>query len=189
MNGLYFYGDYNSGEIWAVETDPPGAFPNVLHVDTSHRISTFGEDAYGELYLADLGNGRIYRLQDDNEVAYLHIEKAAPVTAVAGQPFTYTLTVQNSGGFTMSNVRISDTLPVGASYISGGAFRLVRYDITSNDVACDVINVNFSTRNPDVLLLRPPTRRRGISIPSARIIKHSIIFTLFLQDNARCIFL
>lgn len=133
MDGLYFYGDYCSGEIWAVETDPPGAFPTVLHIDTSHRISTFGEDAFGELYLADLNGGRIYRLQDDNEIDYLHIGKTAPVTAVAGQPITYTLTAQNSGHFTMSQLLISDTLPVGAGYVSGGALAgdIVTWQIAS----------------------------------------------------------
>jgi uncharacterized repeat protein (TIGR01451 family) len=121
MNGRYFYGDYCSGQIWSIDTDPPGAFPTTLELDTSYRISTFGEDAYGELYLADLNGGGIYRLQDDNEVDYLQLQKTAPTTAVSGQPFTYTLTVQNSGNFTMTNVTITDTLPTGANYVSGGS--------------------------------------------------------------------
>ena len=121
MNGRYFYGDYCSGQIWSVQTDPPGAFPTTYHLDTSYLISTFGEDAYGELYLADRSGGRIYRLQDNNEVAYLKLKKEAPATAVSGQPFTYTLTVQNSGNFTMNNVTLTDTLPTGATYVSGGS--------------------------------------------------------------------
>ncbi|MBE2222876.1 MAG: DUF11 domain-containing protein, partial [Anaerolineae bacterium] len=121
MNGRYFYGDFCSGQIWSVQTDPPGAFPTTYHLDTSYSISTFGEDAYGELYLADRAGGRIYRLQDNNEVAYLKVKKVAPLTAVSGQPFTYTLTAQNSGNFTMNNVTITDTLPADANYVSGGS--------------------------------------------------------------------
>jgi uncharacterized repeat protein (TIGR01451 family) len=50
----------------------------------------------------------------------LHISKTAPITAEAGALITYTLTVSNSGGFTATNLIISDGLPIGASYISGG---------------------------------------------------------------------
>lgn len=121
LNGRYFYSDYCSGEIWSLETDPPGAFAKTVHLDTPYRIATFGEDAYGELYLADRTGGHIYRLQDDTVASYLHVKKVAPLTAVANQPFTYTLTVQNSANFTMTNVTITDTLPSSASYVNGGS--------------------------------------------------------------------
>ncbi len=120
MNGSYFYGDYCSGDIWSLQKTGSGIFEKTHHLNTSYLISTFGEDAYGEIYLADRGSGHIYRLQDDNEVAYLSIEKEAPLTAVAGDPFTYTLTIQNRGSFTMTNVTVTDTVPSHATYQSGG---------------------------------------------------------------------
>ena len=121
MVGEYFYGDYCSGEIWSLQTDPPGTFTETYHLDTSYSISTFGEDMYGELYLADRSGGDIYQLQDSNPVNYLSLQKEAPLTAVSGQPITYTLTVQNSSSLTLTNVTITDTLPTGAAYISGGS--------------------------------------------------------------------
>lgn len=65
LRGLYLFGDYCSGEIFGVEeaaaTD--GAVvghPSVL-LDTDFRISSFGEDERGELYLVDHGGG-VYRI-------------------------------------------------------------------------------------------------------------------------------
>lgn len=121
MTGHYFYGDYCSGEIWSMQTDPPGPFPKTTHQDSTFNISTFGEDAFGELYLADRSGGKIYRLQDDDEAVYLLVQKEAPLSVVFGQPFTYTLTVQNSHPVTLTNVTITDTLPTGATYVSGGS--------------------------------------------------------------------
>jgi uncharacterized repeat protein (TIGR01451 family) len=39
---------------------------------------------------------------------------------VVGLPFTYTLTVTNTGGNSATNVQVVDPLPAGASYVSGG---------------------------------------------------------------------
>lgn len=60
--GVYFYGDYCSGTIWGL-TSPPfsGIQPTVLF-QTGFKISTFGVDEAGELYLADY-TGAIYRLE------------------------------------------------------------------------------------------------------------------------------
>jgi glucose/arabinose dehydrogenase len=64
--GTYFYGDYCSGEVFdLVRADPTRAAPvsSGPHValKTGFRISSFGEDEQGELYLVDHGGG-IYRL-------------------------------------------------------------------------------------------------------------------------------
>ncbi len=50
----------------------------------------------------------------------LAIVKMAPATAVVGQPFTYTLTITNSGAMTATNLLVRDMLPSGATHLSGG---------------------------------------------------------------------
>lgn len=53
-------------------------------------------------------------------VADLAIGKSAPISVRAGDPITYTLTVSNSGALTATNLVITDVLPAGANYVSGG---------------------------------------------------------------------
>lgn len=50
----------------------------------------------------------------------LAISKAGPATALAGEPITYTLTITNSGATAASNLTVVDTIPTGATYVSGG---------------------------------------------------------------------
>jgi glucose/arabinose dehydrogenase len=58
--GIYFYGDYCSGKIWGL-INGPSKRPKLLF-DIGLKVSTFGEDEAGELYVADY-NGAIYRLE------------------------------------------------------------------------------------------------------------------------------
>ncbi|MBI1878032.1 MAG: DUF11 domain-containing protein [Chloroflexi bacterium] len=50
----------------------------------------------------------------------LTITKSGPAFAITGQPIDYTLTVANSGTISATNLVISDTIPSGANYVSGG---------------------------------------------------------------------
>jgi uncharacterized repeat protein (TIGR01451 family) len=52
----------------------------------------------------------------------LEISKMAPATAVAGGPITYTLTITNRGGTDATGLAVSDVLPPGAAYVSGGSY-------------------------------------------------------------------
>jgi glucose/arabinose dehydrogenase len=61
-NGLYFYGDYCSGRIWAAATVRLGEWSNALVLDSDLSISSFGEDEAGELYVTDYRGGRVLRL-------------------------------------------------------------------------------------------------------------------------------
>lgn len=63
LYGLYFYGDFCTGFVWtAVESDGRWIATRVL--ETGLSISTFGEDAEGEIYVAGLSEGKIFRIVD-----------------------------------------------------------------------------------------------------------------------------
>ncbi len=61
LNSVYLYGDYCSGKIWGLFPDDSGGFENRLVLDTSLRISSFGEGNDGELYVVH-HRGGIYRI-------------------------------------------------------------------------------------------------------------------------------
>lgn len=54
------------------------------------------------------------------EGAYLSIQKSGPEYAAVNTPITYELEILNSSEVTQTNVIITDALPIGASYVSGG---------------------------------------------------------------------
>lgn len=57
--GLYIFGDYGSGSVWSLPTS--GSSTRTVIVRGAN-ISTFGQGADGELYLADLFSGQISKL-------------------------------------------------------------------------------------------------------------------------------
>ncbi len=63
LRGRYIYGDLCSGKIWAGALNGT-AWTTALLRDTAFTITTFGEDAAGEVYVADFNDGSIYRIVD-----------------------------------------------------------------------------------------------------------------------------
>lgn len=59
--GKYIYGDFVSGNIWAL-TYLNGSVQNELLFNTNYSISTFGVDEKGSLYFASYSNGKIYKI-------------------------------------------------------------------------------------------------------------------------------
>ena len=59
MTGIYFYGDFCSGRLWAAEA---GSWTTAQLAATSYSISSFGTDEAGELYLTDYASGAVVRL-------------------------------------------------------------------------------------------------------------------------------
>ena len=60
LYGAYLYGDFCSGKIWALRHDGAAVTEHVEIADTGLSISSFGEDAYGEVYVLTF-DGQIYR--------------------------------------------------------------------------------------------------------------------------------
>jgi len=77
MEGIYFFGDYNSGRIWGLQQDPSGNWIDSQLLETSLRISSFGEDEAGNLYVASLFTGAIHRLSDTRGENYLQVKSAS----------------------------------------------------------------------------------------------------------------
>jgi glucose/arabinose dehydrogenase len=61
LQGIYLYGDFCSGQIWGLVNDGSGWQSQQL-LDSSLQISSFGSDEEGNLHVADLNAGQIYRI-------------------------------------------------------------------------------------------------------------------------------
>ena len=65
LAGAYIYGDYCSGRIWAARRGRNGLYSAQLLIDTSLRISSFGETEDGEILVVDYrSNGALLHLND-----------------------------------------------------------------------------------------------------------------------------
>ncbi len=63
LRGKYIYGDYVTGNIWALTPSSGGKYTNALLVKHKGMISSFGEDANDELYICSYGDGKIYKIE------------------------------------------------------------------------------------------------------------------------------
>ncbi len=63
LGGVYFFGDYCSGEIWGMTAGEDGRFSAQVLYSSPSRIASFGEDAAGELYVVDISGG-IYQIRE-----------------------------------------------------------------------------------------------------------------------------
>lgn len=69
LRGTYIYGDYCNGVIWgSVRNSASGAIATRVLADTSFTISAFGEDALGEIYVADHNGNAVHRIVDTKPV-------------------------------------------------------------------------------------------------------------------------
>lgn len=62
LNGKYVYGDFVSGNIWALTYNGKKAVSNNQIAKLSGGLSSFGEDSKHNLYVLSYGTGKIYKL-------------------------------------------------------------------------------------------------------------------------------
>jgi hypothetical protein len=62
LAGDYVFGDLSSGHVWAGVEGSNGNWSQTLVLAHNLTVSSFGQDAAGELYLLDYGNGAVLRL-------------------------------------------------------------------------------------------------------------------------------
>ena len=74
LAGLYFYGDFCSGVIYALRQNQEGGWESQPVLESGLNIASFGEDEAGELYVLDL-NGAVYRLKAVQQSTYLFLPR------------------------------------------------------------------------------------------------------------------
>ena len=62
LTGNYFVGDFCSGTIWSVFQQPDGNWQSAIILESDLPITSFGEDANGELYVV-ARTGRIFQIR------------------------------------------------------------------------------------------------------------------------------
>jgi glucose/arabinose dehydrogenase len=62
LNGKYIFGDFVSGNIWALTYSNKKAVQNELVTRLSDGLSSFGEDSKSNLYVLAYGGGKIYKI-------------------------------------------------------------------------------------------------------------------------------
>ncbi|MDE2990047.1 MAG: PQQ-dependent sugar dehydrogenase [Chloroflexota bacterium] len=62
LAGAYVFGDYCSGNVWTLRRDAAGTWQMRLQGELDARITSFGEDEAGELYITD-DQGRLLRVR------------------------------------------------------------------------------------------------------------------------------
>lgn len=113
LDGVYFYGDFCTGRIWAAERSGETWQAQTL-APRRQRLSCFGEDFEGELYLA-AGN-TVYRLTDRGTLAF-----TAESFSVEENAGSATITVRRRGGSGVVSVDYSTsdgTATAGTDYTS-----------------------------------------------------------------------
>jgi uncharacterized repeat protein (TIGR01451 family) len=148
LSGRYLLADFCTGNVWSLVDQGSGGWQSTSHGALIANPSTFGEATDGELYLASRSNGTIYHVIDDSPSPRLSISKTGPLFAASAEPFTYTLNVMNQGALAATALSVTDTLPVGAVYLSSshsGAFTngAVRWNLANllpgNQVALHLV--------------------------------------------------
>jgi glucose/arabinose dehydrogenase len=66
LYGKYVYGDYVSGNIWALTYSGKRAVKNNLIARLSDGLSSFGEDSKKNLYVLAYSSGKVYRLEPND---------------------------------------------------------------------------------------------------------------------------
>ncbi len=120
---LYF----TQGNVNEIHWNSPSGF-YTTNVDSLPGLAPRGVSLVRPPAIDTVSFGRV---TTDPPGSGLKLSKTAPATAVAGEPITYTLTLTNFATTEVTNLVITDTLPVGAHYVDGGTRdgNLVRWDV------------------------------------------------------------
>ncbi|MCU0535120.1 MAG: PQQ-dependent sugar dehydrogenase [Hydrococcus sp. Prado102] len=167
LRGTYFFGDFIEGKIWSFKYDgnTVSEFRDrtaelVPNVGSINSVSSFGQDAAGNLYIVDL-DGEIYKIEPIvTSTTNLSISNA---TVVEGQPgvgsavFTVTLSQASSSRVTVNFATSNGTAIAGSDYTSRNGTLTFNPGQTTQTIAIPILdnNINESNETFNVVLSNP----------------------------------
>jgi len=132
LEGIYIFGDYQSGRLFGTQPDTanPGAWITNELLNTTRQWSTFGEDAQGEVYGADYNAGIIYRI--DGPCGPLEVNSSiTSATCAAAQNGAIALNISGANGVAHIQWSTGDTT-LSISNLQAGNYT---YTVT-DDLGC-----------------------------------------------------
>ena len=96
LDGTYLYSDNCLGDIYSGTQAGDGSWTTALLKANGFNVSGFGEDEAGEVYFADLGGNKVYRIDPSPSPSPVAVN-VVPPSVIAGDPgFNLTSTVRDS---------------------------------------------------------------------------------------------
>jgi glucose/arabinose dehydrogenase len=163
LHGHYFYGDYCSGRLFTLHRNATPGWDPVKSVSTSFSISSFGEDEDKELYLADYGSGRIYK------IGYLETIDISGNAGIGGAKLSYTdgvaksVTSASNGSYSLV---VSEDWS-GTVTPSKAGYTFVPANRTYSNVLVDITGEDYSLLLPAPALKSPGQKQVINSTASA----------------------
>ena len=139
--GRYLYSDNCTGRIRAGTESPPGTWTASQLLDTPYNVSSFGEDQAGELYVAALNNGTVYRIVSGGPTAV----SVGDVTVTEGDAgavsavFTLSLSAAVAQTVTVQYATADGSAVAGADYVASGGTVTFPAGVVSRTVSVPVL--------------------------------------------------
>lgn len=151
---IYVYTDYCSGTFWgAYQNENSEIASDEMNRVSGNAISSFGEDNRGELYVAALNNGRIFRLNAECNIdfeletvdASCDVSTDGAINVPVELRSFYDIEIINS--ITGEAIADSDAVPAGTYMVTVTRFGCSREYAETVTASVQPLEIEFSTAN------------------------------------------
>ncbi len=143
FNGIYFFADYCTNEIGTV--DPANGFQITYNGPFTGGFSAFGQDVSGELYIAGLSNGIVYKIYDETAGLYDYNSNNIRITPNPANGFVNIVSEKHLLiGFVVYN-------SLGEIVKQDNFSESKNYQIDTSDLSTGIYVVNFQSKDSNSL--------------------------------------
>ncbi|MDJ0755895.1 MAG: PQQ-dependent sugar dehydrogenase [Ardenticatenaceae bacterium] len=185
MKGIYIFGDFGSGQLFRSVND--GGWSTTVAEDLSISIVSFDETNEGELLVVDYSGGAVYQIIDE---LGLNVAQDGPTVVQNGQQTELSFTVTNVGSAIAPAVVLTNTLPAGVSYVSGGSWdgSTVTWNLGDLSVGGDTtvsLTVTSTQTYTNSQVFATATGIDAVQGEAVRVFSFDQIYNLFLPVAVR----